>query len=452
MKFSLKKFKTKGGAVVPHHKNTSECESVIMPPPKQVVLPMQQHIGAFCVPTVEFGDKVKLGQIIGDSTSFVSAPIHASVSGVVKKIAVVEMPSGLVTNAVIIESDGLMEKDENIKPPVIENAEDLLKAVRASGLVGLGGAGFPTHVKLNVKKGKAIDTLIVNAAECEPYITADHREALENSWQVLSGIYTLKSILGIKNIIIAIEDNKPDAIKVLKEIADNPEYNSDGTVRIIQLKAKYPQGAEKILIQACTGRKIPTGGLPADVGCIVMNISSISFLAQYIKTGMPLVTKRVTVDGSAVKNPQNVIVPIGTLISEVIDFCGGYNGSVKKLLMGGPMMGVALTDDSLPILKQNNAILAFNEEDANLMDESDCIRCGNCVKNCPMSLMPTAMSKSVKINDLEALEKQGVMSCMECGCCAYNCPAGKYLVQSFRLGKVLLKAAKEAQKKQEKGA
>lgn len=447
-KFPKRPFLTKGGAKTPHRKNTAFMESVIMPPPEQVVIPMQQHIGAPCTPLVKAGDTVKVGQLIGKCSGYVGAPIHASVSGTVKKIDSIQLPGGK-TQAVVIASDGQMTKSEQIKPPVVNNVEDLLTAVKESGLVGLGGAGFPAHVKLNIPKDKKVDTLIVNVAECEPYITADHREALENSWQLLSGVYTLKALLNIDKIIIAVEDNKPDVIKVLRDIADNPKYDPDDAVRILALKAKYPQGAEKVLVQACTGKKIPPNGLPADVGCLVMNITTVTFLAEYLKTGMPLVKKRVTVDGGAIKSPKNVIVPIGTPINDLIAFCGGYQSEVKKILMGGPMMGIALTDDTLPVIKQNNAILAFDEKEARLMKETNCIRCGKCVYSCPMNLVPTAFHKSVKINDTEALDKQGVMTCMECGSCAYNCPAGIYLVQNIRLGKAMLKQEQQKKKEEE---
>lgn len=447
LKFPVRPFRTKGGVKAPHRKNTAEMESVVMPCPAQVILPMQQHIGAPCTPTVKVGDEVKVGQVIGDSDAFVSAPIHASVSGKIKKIDTILMPAGNYVQAVVIESDGEMTLSPDLQPPKVETPGDLQKVIRQSGLVGLGGAGFPAHVKLNMPSDNNVDTLIINAAECEPYITADHREALENSWQVLSGIYAVKDILNIDRVIIAIEDNKPDAIKVLSEIADNSEYDPENTVRVLPLKARYPQGAEKVLIRACTGRKVPAGKLPSDVGCIVMNIASVSFLAQYLKTGIPLVTKRITVDGSAVNNPQNVIVPIGTPVSEVIKFCGGYKGEVKKLLMGGPMMGIALSDDTLPIIKQNNAILAFGESDAKLMEESDCIRCGKCVKSCPMNLVPPAISASIKLKETDNLEKLGIMTCMECGCCAYSCPAGKHIVQNMRRGKAMVREAQAKKRK-----
>lgn len=441
LQFPRRPFSTHGGAKVPHRKNTSAMETVVMPPPKQVILPMQQHIGAPCVPTVKPGDTVEVGQIIGDSGQYVSAPIHASVSGTVSKLTTVQLPAGNRVQAVVIDSDGEMRAYPGLQPPKVETAEDLVKAVRASGLVGLGGAGFPAHVKLSIQPDKQVDTLLVNVAECEPYITADHREALENSWEVLSGIYAVKELLGIHRVLIAVEDNKPDVIQVLSEIAENDDRDPENLVRVLPLKARYPQGAEKVLVQACTGRKVPPGKLPADVGCLVMNVTSIAFLAVYLKTGMPLVSKRLTIDGSAISRPQNVLVPLGTPIRDVIEFCGGYRETPKKLLMGGPMMGIALADDSLPVLKQNNAILAFSEKEAKLMEPTACIRCGRCVQGCPMHLIPTALERQALRKNTQELIRLGVTTCMECGCCVYNCPAGRQLVQAIRMGKALVKQA-----------
>ena len=319
--------------------------------------------------------------------------------------------------------------------------EELAKAARAAGLVGLGGAGFPAHVKLNVPEGKTIDTLLVNVAECEPYVTSDHREALENGRNVLEGVYHVKEILGVQRVIIAVEDNKPDVIQKLSEIADDPKRDPLDQVRVLPLKSRYPQGAEKVLVQACTGRKVPAGKLPADVGCLVMNIGSLSFLASYMRTGMPLTLKRVTLDGSAIAHPQNVIVPVGTPIKDVVAFCGGYKAEPKKLIMGGPMMGVAITSDELPILKQNNAILAFDQREAQLRQPTACIRCGRCVAACPMHLMPTKLEQAVERQDVEALQSLDIMTCMECGCCSFSCPAGRRLVQAIRLGKNYVRKA-----------
>lgn len=440
IKFPANPFKTHGGADVPHTKNTAQMESVLMPPPAQVVLSMQQHVGAPCTPLVNVGDAVLVGQKIADSSALISAPIHASVSGKVSAIKKVMLPGGQYTDAIVIDSDGKMTVSPEVKPPVAKKPADFVKAIRESGLVGLGGAGFPTHVKLNVPKDKKIDTLIINVAECEPYITADHREAIENTQAVFSGIQAVRDRLKVDRVIIAVEDNKPDVIEALNKIADGKADSSKSRVQILSLPARYPQGAEKVLAKACTGREIPIGKLPADVGCLVLNITSVAFVANYLKTGMPLVTKRVTIDGSAIQNPQNVIVPIGTKIADVIAFTGGYKSEPKKILMGGPMMGLALASDELPILKQNNGILAFDEKEAHLFEPTACIRCGRCVEGCPMNLIPTQLEQYSNVKNLEKLEEFGIADCMECGTCVFNCPAGRPLVQAIRLGKAMVKS------------
>lgn len=439
LSFPKKPFRTHGGAAVPHRKNTAQLQTAVLPCPDQVTIPMQQHVGAPCKPLVKVGDTVDVGQKIGDSDAYVSAPIHASISGKVTAITQATLPGGQRTDAVVIQSDGEMRVSPDVKPPKVDSAESLCSALRESGLVGLGGAGFPAHVKLNVPKGKRIDTLIINAAECEPYITADNREAIENAQSVLEGVYIIRDLLHIDRVIIAVENNKPDVIETLTRIADNPERDPDDNVRVLPLRARYPQGAEKVLVKSCTDRVIPLGKLPADVGCIVMNITSVAFVADYLKTGMPLVKKRVTVDGSAIQHPQNVLVPVGTKISDLVAFCGGWKAEPAKLLMGGPMMGLALTGDDLPILKQNNGLLAFAEGDAVLPEPTACIRCGRCVAGCPMDLMPTQLEKYAELGDVDALNRYGVMCCMECGTCAYNCPANRPLVQAIRMGKALVK-------------
>ncbi len=450
LSFPKKPYPTRGGVHAPHNKNTAHKQSVEMPVPKTVVLPMTQHIGAPCAPIVKVGDTVDVGQCIAKSDAFVSAPIHASVSGTVKKIDKITMPGGNRVDAIFIESDGEQRVSPDVKPPEVNNLSDLISAVRESGLVGLGGAGFPTAVKLSIPPDKNVDTMIVNVAECEPYITSDHREALENGWDIISGIMTVKEFLDIHRVIIGIENNKPDAIKALREIADSSVDIGD-EIRVLPLKATYPHGAEKILIKACTGREVPMGGLPSDAGCLVMNVASIAFISRYLKTGMPLVSRRLTVDGSAIKDPTNVIVPIGTPIKEVIEFVGGYQEEPKKILMGGPMMGVALPNDELYIMKQNNAILAFGEKEARLAEPSACIRCGKCVSACPMRLLPLELCNASDRRDEDALNRLNAMNCMECGCCSFTCPAKRHLVQTIREGKAFLIQKKREQDAQNKG-
>lgn len=426
----------KGGVAVPHEKNTANCETLKMDVPKKVIIPMLQHIGAPCKPCVVKGDTVKVGQIIGDSDKFISAPIHSSVSGTVTNVEPLLYPGGVFVNSVVIETDGKQEVYEKITPPNISNTKDFIKAIRDSGLVGLGGAGFPAHVKLSVPPGKKIDTLIINAAECEPYITSDYREIIENSWNVIGGINTVMEFLDIENVIIGIEDNKPEAIREMTKVADTSER-----INILKLKSRYPQGAEKMLIYATTGRKVPPGKLPADVGVIVMNVNSVSFIAGYAKTGMPLIKKRVTIDGGAVNKPCNVDVLIGTSLNEVFDFCGGFKETPKKVLMGGPMMGIAQFSLETSVVKHTNALLAFSEEESNLPPQTPCIRCGRCVRACPMNLMPLKLNKSALRENIEELNKYHVNDCIECGSCSYVCPSKIHLVQSIRLGKAQVRAA-----------
>ncbi len=432
------KARLKGGVNLDHRKGTAECESVIMPPPEFVVLPMVQHIGQPCEPTVKKGDKVYVGTVVGTSDRLITAPIHSSVSGTVKEIKKYTLTNGVKTDAVVIESDGEMKPDPSLKSVEVKTKEDLISAAKNSGLVGLGGAGFPAHVKLNPSNDKQIDTLIINAAECEPYITSDYRECMENPEGILKGIYLIKEMLGIEKVIIAVERNKPKAIKKLLEIAGE-EYDKDDSVKVMKLPSRYPQGAEKVLIYNALGRKLPVGKLPADVGCIVMNVTSVAVLWRYISTGMPLVSKRITVAGGAVLQPQNVIVPIGTPISKVIEFTGGYKSEPKKILYGGPMMGICVADEENVVLKQNNAIIALNELQSREKPPLNCIRCGRCAAACPMRLTPAAAEGALKIGDKDKLIKLGVNYCIECGCCSYSCPSKRPLTQSMRLAKAKIR-------------
>ena len=426
----------RGGVKVPHNKNTEDCKIIRMPAPDKVVLPMQQHIGAPCIPTVKVGDTVKVGQIVGDSDKFISAPIHASISGTVTKIADTFLANGRQAPAVTIESDGEMAMFEGIEKPVVNNADDFRKAIRDSGLVGLGGAGFPSHVKFALSPDKPIDTIVVNAAECEPHITVDYRECVDNTLYIIRSLMIIKEQLNIPHAVIAVEDNKPAAIEKLQKVADEV---GDGSIKVMALKSKYPQGAEKMIVYSATGRKIPLGKLPADIGVIVMNVTSTAFIGRYLESGKPLVSRSLTVDGSAIIKPQNVRVPIGTSLNELIDFCGGFKPDLDKVIAGGPMMGTALVNTDVPIIKSYNAVLAFSKGTIPEKPDNNCIRCGRCSQVCPMGLMPTNIMRSVKARHFDGLKQSNVIACMQCGTCAYACPAGRPLVQYVVLAKDMLR-------------
>lgn len=427
--------KSLNGVKVPHSKNTAEMETVKMPVPDKVVIPMKQHMGRECTPTVKLTDLVKVGQIIGDTDAFIGAPIHSSVSGKVTKIDEIIGTDGNPIKAVEITTDKLQEIDESVKVPEVTDLQSFAAAIRASGLVGLGGAGFPTHVKLMPKNLDEVATLLVNGAECEPYITADNRAMLEDTDDIVEGIKLVKKYMNLSTVIIGIEDNKPQAIAKLQAAVADIEGAS-----VKALKAQYPQGGEKVLIYECTGKIVPEGKLPSDVGCVVMNVSSIAFVAKYMRTGMPLITKRLTVDGDAIAEPKNVEVAIGTSFSDVIDFCGGFKTEPKKIVMGGPMMGFAVPTINYPVLKNNNAILAFSAAKTAEAEnpETPCIRCARCVNACPFSLMPAAIEKAYKAGNVDALKALKVNLCMECGCCAYVCPAKRNLVSVNRLAKKMI--------------
>ena len=435
-----------GNTKVPHKKNTASMAAVRMPAPLGVLIPTSQHIGAPATVTVKPGDEVYVGTLIAEATGFVSAPVHSSVSGKVVKIEELLTPKGEVISAVRIESDGNMTPDPNLAPPTVTTLDELALAARACGLVGLGGAGFPSAVKLEVAKSGKIDRIILNGAECEPYITSDTRTMIDDADLIFEGAQLLLSYIPTAEIIIGIEKNKPECVAVMREL-----FGQEARARVEELPTSYPQGAEKVLVYNTTDRVVPEGKLPADVGCIVMNVTTLAALMRYIKTGMPLVSKCVTLDGSAVKNPMNIIAPVGTSIKDIVEFAGGYSEEAGKILLGGPMMGVALYTDEYPIMKNTNAVVVMNKRDAEPKKTVACIHCGRCVAACPMGLNPTAFAKALNVDDhtdrAERLTAAKINICMECGCCSYVCPSARPLVENNRMAKKELHEYRAAQKK-----
>ena len=423
------------GAHVPHNKNTENCETVKMPVPARVYVSMSQHIGAPAKACVKKGDVVSVGDVIGTAGGFISAPVHSPVSGKVFGLDEIRLSNGKV-QVVVIDTDGLQTVSEKVKAPEVTDHASFVQAIKDSGLVGLGGAGFPTGVKLDPQNLDEVDTLVINAAECEPYITADYREMMECGEDVVEGAKLVKQYLNLSKVIIGIEANKPQAIAKMTELTKGLEGFTVAT-----LPSVYPQGAEKVLIEQATGKEVPKGALPAAVGCIVMNVASVGFVARYMATGMPLVTKRVTVDGDAVAEAKNVEVVIGTPIKDIIEFCGGYSQEAGKIISGGPMMGQALTGDDIPVVKQNNAFLVFGKEKAILPDASACIRCARCVSACPMGLAPVEIALSLEVKDAEELKVLHTDLCMECGSCSFVCPAKRPVAQTMKEAKDFLRKA-----------
>ena len=434
------------GVKVPHKKNTSLCVPEQLPDPGTVTIPMSMHIGKPASVTVKRGDPVKVGTLIGEANGFISAPVHSSVSGTVQKIDELVMSGGMKVPAVVIDSDGLFEADESIAKPVVKDFDSFVDAVKKSGIVGLGGAGFPTFVKLAVKDLSKIEAVVINAAECEPYITSDTRTILDRGKDLLRGIDAIRKHLGVKRFIIGIESNKPEAIEQLKKLSAGA---NDIEIKI--LPPIYPQGGEKVLVYNTIGKIIPKGGLPLDVGAIVINCTTMAEIGAYLKTGMPLVNKCVTVDGSAVSVPKNVIAPIGTPLEKLFDFCGGFKEEPAKALYGGPMMGLAVPSLDMPVLKNTNAVIAMGEGEAAPPKTTACINCGACINHCPLRLDPREISRAYKLDSAKDLSALHVDLCMECGCCSYICPANRPLVQTNKLAKTKLRAYLAAQNAEKEG-
>ena len=402
-------------------------------PKGNLVFPMQQHIGAPCEPLVKKGDRVLMGQKIGESQAFVSAPIYSSVSGTVLDVAPRLHSNGTMVLSVIVENDNTYEEVQTMVPhsdyEKLSKLE-LVAIIKEAGIVGMGGAGFPTHIKLTPPADKPIDSIVINAAECEPYLTCDHRMMLEKSNEIVLGLkIILQMFPGVKGYI-GIENNKPDAIEAMKKASENLS-----NVEVTPLKTKYPQGAEKQLIYAITGREVPSGKLPADVGCIVQNVDTIFEIYNAVVNGKPLIERVLTVTGEAIKEPLNLRVKFGTSIQEVVDAAGGFKEDPVKVISGGPLMGTTLSSLDTPVMKGTSGVLCLTKAQAKLEEESNCIRCGKCVDACPMFLNPTKLNSLVLRSEYEYFEKYHGMDCIECACCSYVCPAKRHLTQTCREGK-----------------
>jgi len=436
------RFHFRGGVHPPEHKHPTDHKPIeIMPLPERIVVPLQQHIGAAAEPVVEKGDEVKTGQMIGKAGKFVSVPVHASISGKVTAIESHPHPLGVNVLSVLIESDG---KDSGYKQykPVVDfkklPAEKMKDLIMKAGIAGMGGAAFPSHVKLSPPNSKPIDTVILNGVECEPFLTSDHRLMLEESDSILEGLKLIMKILNVHQAIIGIEKNKPDAIDLMEKKTKNRK-----NISILPLRVKYPQGAEKQLIQAATGRKVPSGGLPMDVGCLVHNVGTAFAIYEAVAMKKPLIERVVTVTGSGIREPKNLRIRIGTPYKDIIEFCGGLTDQSVKIVNGGPMMGIAQISDETPVIKGSSGLLILDHKSVGIRSENPCIGCARCVDTCPASLLPTRMAAFIRHGMIDRAYDLGLPDCIECGSCGYICPANIPLVQYFKMGKTLWHQAQQ---------
>ena len=431
-----------GGIHPPEQKESTEHKPIEDAPfPSKAVIPLQQHIGAPCQALVKAKDHVAVGQKIGEPKGFVSAPVHASISGTVKAVVDMPHPMGRDVPSVVIESDGEDRWFDGLAE--VENFQDLspddLKArIVEAGIVGMGGATFPTHVKLSPPTEKPIDTVIINGVECEPYLTADHRLMVERPEEIIGGLEIFMQILGVSAGAIGIEQNKPDAIEIMTKLT---AHRKDITV--VPLKVKYPQGAEKQLIKAILNREVPSGGLPMDVGVVVQNVGTTAAVFKAVRFGMPVIDRITTVTGPGIKIPKNLRIRIGTPFSEIIEFCGGLKGKTGKVISGGPMMGMTQYSLDVPVIKGTSGILIFRDGDLKLRESNACIRCGKCLEICPMGINPSLLGVCVEAGAMDELEGARALDCMECGSCAFVCPAARPLVHLLRYGKADVLAKKK---------
>ena len=428
---------------VHHNKHTAGCQPIRVAPPKEVLLPMNMHSGSPAEPIVAVGDYVRVGQLIAKPGEGMSCPVHATVSGTVTAIEPMKQADGRSALTIKIESDGKMEQDPNLKPPVFDDVDGFLAAVKDSGVVGLGGAAFPLWGKLDAIRKNQIDTVLVNAAECEPYITSDTRMMVDHTDLVVKGVHLLHKWMNAKKVVICIEDNKQEAIAKLREALAGEDW-----AEIFILPAIYPQGAKQVLLYNVTGQVVKGGQRMASMGVIIINVSSTAKMAEYMETGMPLVDRIVTIDGSAVKEPKNLIAPIGTPISYLVEQAGGLSCEPGKVLIGGPMLGAAVASMDEPSKKATNSLLFLTEKEAKIYEPTACIRCGRCVANCPVSLNPAALARAMENENEDVrfvkLQEYSVGQCIECACCSYVCPAHKPLMESNKQGKRFVKKYKAA--------
>lgn len=430
-----KQFTFKGGAHPPSYKELTEWSVLEQAKePSILTIPLHQHTGAPCSPLVKSGDRVKVGQKIGQADAFVSAPVHSSVSGIVKEIKAMPTPTGLTVDCVIIESDGKNEFHESVKPKgKLEelSSKQIVEIVKEAGITGMGGAGFPTHVKLSPPSNKKIDTVIINGAECEPYLTGDSRNMVESPEKIVFGLKAIMKAVNVERGIIGVENNKPHGIEALTEACKD-----ESNIKLVPLKVKYPQGDEKRLIDATLGRKVPSGGLPMDVGAVVCNASTTKAIADAIIEGKPLYERVVTVTGNGIKKPKNLVVKIGTSFQNLIEQCGGYKEDKPgKIIMGGPMMGISQYTTEVPVIKGSGGILVLTKDQVKSDPVGPCIKCGKCLKVCPVKLQPLHLSNYSLKGFFDKAEELHALDCVECGACSYICPAKRPLVESIRVAK-----------------
>jgi electron transport complex protein RnfC len=438
MKVSASRFQFRGGVHPAYHKKATEALLLrTLPTPAQLTISLSQHLGAPATPVVKAGDSVKAGQLLADANGFISAPVHAPVAGRVTGLADAPTPVGRTCQAILLEPDGTDARDTTLAPMNDWAAlapKVLIERVAAAGVVGMGGAGFPTKVKLAPPTGKPVDTLILNGAECEPYLTGDHRLMVEQARSIWEGCRIIRQVLGAKTLRIAIEDNKPDAIRAMEAAL----ANADGDVAVTVLKTSYPQGSEKQQIFSVTGRTVPAGGLPMDVGCVVENVGTTLAVWDAVVNGRPLTHRTITVSGDAVAQPANLLAPIGTSFANLVAACGGTVARVAKIVSGGPMMGFAQATLDVAMTKTSSGLLLFSERCVTPFTSQACIACGRCVDACPMRLVPADLSQAIEADDTDGAEGYNVMDCFECGSCAYVCPARRPLVQHMRRAKAVL--------------